>query len=118
MVRDRDLRARVVRLARDLLRAAHLHQLRLHLRIGLGDPADTGRLWALLGPLGATLQACQADAVHIEPYFGAAALAVDASGRAWLVPLQVLGLGLTFVTSPTAWRAWRAATQSAGAADG
>lgn len=36
--------------------AAHLHQFRLRMRLGLGDPADTGLLWAVVGPLNALAQ--------------------------------------------------------------
>ena len=48
-----EFRRRVYRFAGDLLRSTHMHQLCLRMRLGLGDPADTGRLWALVGPLSA-----------------------------------------------------------------
>jgi len=50
-LRDAALRRRVWRLIRDLRQAIRLQRGHLHARLGLGDPADTGRLWALLGPL-------------------------------------------------------------------
>mgnify|MGYP001470761102 CR=1 FL=1 len=42
------LRRRVFKFIRDIVRAMHARQLFVRMRIGLGDPADTGRLWACL----------------------------------------------------------------------
>lgn len=106
LLRDAAFRRRVMRLAHDLLAAAHLSALRLRLRLGLGDPADTGRIWALLGPLGATLRAIGAFDVHLEPEFMEAVLDFEAQGRGRLVPLHVVALGVAFALSPAAMRAW------------
>ena len=46
VVRQSGFRRRLYRLVKDLVRAAHLQRLRLRIRLGLGDPADTGRLSA------------------------------------------------------------------------
>lgn len=107
-LRRADFRRRLWRLARDLLHAARWQELILHLRLGLGDPADTGRLWALLGPLGAAAQGLRHAQVRIEPEFTDAVLELDAQGRLVLVPLQWLALALGFAVSPPSLRAWRA----------
>lgn len=65
-------------------------EFRLRLQLGLDDPADTGRLWALLGPLGALRGCLRAADVAIEPDFTEARLAFDAQGRVVLVPLRLL----------------------------
>lgn len=114
LLRDAALRRRVVRLARDVFAALHLRQLSLRARLGLGDPADTGRLWALLGPVHAAAQGRAGIELQIEPAFQDAVFEFDARGRCLLVPLQFLALAAAFVFSPATIRAW----QTARSADG
>lgn len=87
--------ARFRRRALSRLRAAidtvRWHGLHLRLRLGLEDPADTGRLWGLLGPLSAGLANLRAADIAIEPVFAGPALDFDARGRLVFVPLQLLG---------------------------
>lgn len=105
--RQAAFRERAVRFARDVLRAIHPQQLGLRLRLGLGDPADTGRLWALVGPLAAVAQALPHAEVRVEPEFLKPALEFETQGRLRVVPLQVLALVAAFVLSPPSIRAWR-----------
>ncbi len=112
MLRQQAFRRRIHRLARDLVRAAHVAPLRLRLRLGLGDPADTGRLWAVVGPLSAALDGLRGADVRIEPEFVEPVLELRADGRARVVPLQVLALAVSFALSPASIRAWRAARGS------
>ncbi len=107
LLRQDEFRRRLWRLLQDLLRALHVHNLALRLRLGLGDPADTGRLWAAVGPLGALLQAQRNVQLHIEPEFIDAVLEFETQGRLRLIPLQALGLALAFVLSPPSIQAWR-----------
>ena len=107
VLRQAPFRWRVLRLLRDLVAAVHLDRLRLNLRLGLGDPADTGRLWALLGPVAAMAQNRHGAEVRIEPEFMDAVLEFQAEGRMRLVPLQFLALVLGFALSPASIRAWR-----------
>jgi hypothetical protein len=105
-LRQAAFRRRVYRLVRDLVRAVHLHRLRLFMRLGLGDPADTGRLWAVVGPLNAVAQLCNAE-LRIEPEFVDPVLEFQADGRLLLVPLRFLILAIAFALSPPTIRAWR-----------
>jgi hypothetical protein len=107
VLRKAAFRRRVYRLARDLVRAAHLHELDLRMRLGLGDPADTGRLWAFVGPLNAATQNLRNARVRIEPEFMDAVFEVEAQGRCRLIPLQFLALAVAFALSPASIRAWR-----------
>ena len=109
-LRQPAFRRRALRLAVDLVRAAHLREFVLRLRLGLGDPADTGRLWAWLGPLAAALQSLRHAQVRLEPEFVDPVLEFELHGRARLVPLQWLALLVAFALSPPAWRAWQAAS--------
>jgi len=105
--RLRPFRRRIIRFVRDLWRAIHKRDLRLQLRIGLDDPADTGQLWALMGPLSAIAANSQAAEVSIEPDFMQSTLEFRSSGRIRLIPLQLLGLTLGLLLSPSFWRGMR-----------
>lgn len=104
--RDEALRRRMRRLIGDLWRAVGKRDLRLRIRIGLGDPADTGRLWAAVGPIRGMLASLPAD-VDIEPDFVDSTLAVDASGGIRVVPLRLVFLGVALFASPPVWRGLR-----------
>lgn len=107
VLRQAAFRQRVYRLVRDVIRAAHLRDFRLRLRVGLGDPADTGRLWALAGPVNAAAQNLRDAEVVIEPEFRGPTLEFETSGRLLLVPLQFLAIAIGFALSPASIRAWR-----------
>lgn len=107
VIRQPAFRSRLYRLVKDLARAAHLQQLGLRLRLGLGDPADTGRLWALMGPINAAAQDLRNAEVRIDPEFMEAVLEFDAHGRVVLIPVQLVALVVSFALSPQAVRAWR-----------
>jgi len=114
LVRQRAIRRRVYRFLRDMLRATHARDLTLRLRIGLGDPADTGRLWAAIGPLAGMAQNIPGAAVRIEPEFMDPAFEIESHGRFRLVPLQFLAIAAAFMLSPTMLRAWRQLWRGAG----
>jgi hypothetical protein len=97
-----DFRARSVTFLRDVLRAVRPRNVRLSARIGLDDPADTGRLWAALGPLGALL--AHRD-VRLEPGFDEACLRFRAAAHVRLIPAQLLFLIAAFLASPPVIRA-------------
>lgn len=105
-LKETAFRQRVYRLAGDLIRAVHPHRLRLLMRIGLGDPADTGRLWAVVGPLSAV--PLRNAELRIQPDFLDPVLEVEADGRLLLVPLSILILAIAFALSPPTIRAWSA----------
>jgi hypothetical protein len=112
VLRQADFRRRLWRLLNDFVAAAQFRELRLRLRLGLDDPADTGRLWALLGPLAAAAQNLRNAEVRIEPEFIDAALEFHAAGQLRLIPLQYVTLAIGFVLSPVSIRAWRTLASS------
>jgi hypothetical protein len=107
MLREAAFRRRLMRLFRDLFNAAHVRDLRVRLRLGLGDPADTGRLWALVGPLSAAAQRLANAQISVQPEFIDATLEFDVRGRMVIVPLQLLTVVMAFALSPPSIRAWR-----------
>lgn len=107
LIRQRRFRRRVFKFIRDILRATHGRDLFLRLRIGLGDPADTGCLWALVGPIAGLAQNLRSAVVRIEPEFVDPVLEIESHGQFRLVPIQFIALAAAFVLSPTMLRAWR-----------
>ena len=105
-LRQAAFRGRVYRLAGDLVRAIHVHRVRLRMRLGLGDPADTGLLWAVVGPVNAVAQWRDVD-VRIEPDFLEPVLELHAEGGVEIVPLRFVLLAIGFALSPPTIRAWR-----------
>lgn len=91
---------RVLKLARDLLRRVWIRYLDMDIRLGLDDPADTGRLWAVVGPLVAMLPLPPEASLAIEPEFAAEIFELDGEGRIRIIPLQVLLVLLVFFLSP------------------
>ena len=74
----------------------------MHARIGMEDPADTGRIWGLVGPLGMILS--ETD-IRLEPVFDDTCLCFRAAARVRLIPGQLMALLLGFLLSPAVLRA-------------
>ena len=100
-------RERILRFVSDVWRAIHKQNVRLLVRIGLGDPADTGQLWAMLGPLSGMLARVRDVNVALEPDFLDATLDVDSSGTVRVIPLEFAMLALGLLFSPPIWRGLR-----------
>ena len=100
-------RRRFYKFIQDLLRAAHARDLTLRARIGLGDPANTGQLWALLGPITAMTANIRAATIQIEPEFIDSIFEIHSHGKIRLVPLEFIALVIGFVLSPQSIHAWR-----------
>lgn len=103
-IRQKSFRDRVLRFIRDIWRAIDKRNLLLRIRIGLDDPADTGQLWALLGPLSGLLANIRQATIQIQPEFHESVFELDSSGRIRLIPLQMIGLTLALLLSPPFWR--------------
>ncbi len=104
---------RVLRLFGDLLHRIHIRRLELDLRLGLDDPADTGRLWGLIGPAAALLALPSAARVAVTPEFAEPLLYLDAHAEARIVPAALLMVLAAFLLSPPTLRAVRAAVRGA-----
>jgi hypothetical protein len=93
-------RYRVFKFVKDLLHIIHIAGFYIRLRLGLDDPADTGRLWAWLGPLAVFLSSLSNSMVQLEPDFQTEIVYLDSSGRMRIVPLQVFFTVFAFLFSP------------------
>lgn len=103
-LRQKPFRQRIIRFIRDLWHAVHKRDVRLHLYLGLGDPADTGRLWAFVGPVSAILANSREVSIEIEPDFHNTTLELNSSGSIRIIPLQLLSLVIGLLLSPLFWQ--------------
>jgi hypothetical protein len=103
-IRQPSFRRRILRFLSDAWRAIHKKNVRLLIRMGLGDPADTGQLWAVCGPISAMLAPLRDIRIAIEPDFLDATFEVDSSGTIRLIPLQFVILAFGLLFSPPMWR--------------
>lgn len=107
IVRQKAFRRRIIRFISDFWHAVHKRDIRLHVRIGLGDPADTGQLWAIAGPVAGILANVQEASIKIEPDFFDTTFEMDSSGNIRLVPLQIIYLAIALLLSPSVWQGIR-----------
>lgn len=103
-LRQSAFRRRLFRFASDVWHAIHKQHVVLRIRIGLGDPADTGQLWAVIGPLSGILATFQDALIEIEPEFIDAVFELDSSGNIRIIPLQLLYIAIGLLVSPAFWR--------------
>ena len=104
-------RQHVMKFIGNLIRIAHAQNLYLRLRIGLGDPADTGMLWAAMGPLSGMMKNLRGLTIDIEPEFIDAILEFEGRGHLTLIPIQFIALTIAFILSPKTIRFWRATSR-------
>ena len=97
-------RQRIIRFVNDFWRAIHKQDIDLRIRIGLGDPADTGLLWAFVGPAAGMLSNVQEAFIKIEPEFTETTFELDGSGNIRLIPLQMIFLIVGLLLSPPVWQ--------------
>jgi hypothetical protein len=105
MLRSEGFWPRLVRFASDLLNVIQVRMFRLRGRLGLEDPADTGRIWAFVGPLVATLAGARGTDIAIEPDFERAFLSVDGNAELRVIPIRALVVVILFIGSPATLRA-------------
>lgn len=108
VLRSEGFLARVLRLLGRLATRIYIRRLRLHVRLGLDDPADTGRLWGVVGPLAWAVPVPAGADVAIEPEFSGAVFRFDGEGAVRIVPIEILATVIAFALSPATWRALRA----------
>lgn len=104
VVRQKTFRRRIFRFISDCWRALQKKDVNLRVRVGLGDPADTGQLWAIVGPMAGILANVQQASIEIEPEFFDATFQVNSSGNIRLIPLQMIYLTAGLLLSPPIWQ--------------
>ena len=105
ILRTRGLLGQLRRLLWDILRRLNIRDLRINFRVGLDDPADTGLLFALIGPATFFLGSSRVHEIRIEPSFEDEAVFEGYfHGAVRLVPIQLAIPILRFVFSLAAMR--------------
>jgi len=105
MLRSPGFISLLIRMLRRLKACIHIRQLRLHILLGLDDPADTGQLWGMIGPLALAIPVPAGANVAIQPEFTGAAFLVDGEGAIRIIPIEIIGSLIAFALSPATLRA-------------
>jgi hypothetical protein len=121
ILRTRGLLRGLFFLLRDLLRALRPRRLRVEFVIGMEDPADTGRLAAVLAPLRVlfgrrTLGKASNVAIEVTPDFAGPRFQGYSSASVQFLPLRLMGLMIGFLFSPPVFRAMRGMMKPKGSA--
>lgn len=106
-VRHQPFRKRLYRFFSDLWRSVSKENIRIRTRIGLSDPADTGKLWAIVGPISGMVAGVRGVSFIIAPDFADETFVVDSRGRLQLVPLRIIIVVTGLLFSPVIWRGFR-----------
>jgi len=100
ILRTKGLLKQLKRLLRDVLRRLKIRDLRVDFRVGLDDPADTGLLFALIGPTIFFLGSSRVHEIRVQPSFEDEAVFEGyLSGALRSVPIQLVVPCLRFVFS-------------------
>lgn len=103
-LRIRAFRQRILKLLHDLWHAIHKREMQVQLQIGLDDPADTGQLWAVMGPLSAVLAQSRDVQIDIAPDFSESHFEFNSSGDIRIIPLQFIAIAVALLLSPAFWQ--------------
>ena len=104
-LRTKGLIKRVKILIKDVFNSLNIRQLKANFIIGLDNPADTGLLFAYVGPASVFLNNSKKYSISIEPSFEDEAILkgyIHAVIR--LIPLRVVISLLRFIFSPSVFR--------------
>lgn len=107
LIRQQAFRRRIIRYVGDLWYAVHKENVELHIRAGLDNPADTGQLWAILGPVSGVLANIKGASISIAPEFSDETFEIHSRGHIRVVPLQLLFLTIALLFSPPVWQGFR-----------
>jgi len=100
ILRTRGLLGQVKRLLKDVLRRLKIRDLTADITVGLGDPADTGLLFAVIGPATFFLGSSRVHEIRVRPSFEDEAVFEGyLSGALRLLPIQLVIPFLRFVFS-------------------
>ena len=100
ILRVKGLLRQIKILLKDILRLPRIRAIEADLKVGLGDPADTGLLFAFIGPAASFLGSSFRNVIKVQPSFtDDAILEGSLYGALRLRPFQVINPLLRFVFS-------------------
>ncbi len=109
ILRTRGFPGNSLKLARRLLRAVRVRELKLDLQIGLGDPAETGFLFGFVGPVLASVSSISSADINVEPVFHEQTMRGYCKGSIRVFPIRLVLAIVLFAFSLTTVRVVRAA---------
>lgn len=104
VIRQTSFRQRSIKFISDIWHAIQKKDVNLRVCLGLGDPADTGQLWALMGPVAGMLSNAKEVLIEIKPDFFDATFELDSAGSIRIIPLQLIYLTIGLILSPPIWQ--------------
>ena len=105
VLRTRGLLSQLKRLVKDVLSCFKIRNLFADFTVGLGDPADTGLLFAFVGPAASWLSSSLPCRIRVQPSFeDEGTLEGYSHGVVRLRPIQLVIPALRFAFSPAAMR--------------
>lgn len=90
VLKARDFLPRFLGFISDVSRLMNIRKLKLYLRIGLGDPADTGIFFATAGPTMVFLSRFPSIDIQIEPDFEQESLRCHLQGDLRIIPIKII----------------------------
>ncbi|MFC2017985.1 DUF2953 domain-containing protein [Chloroflexota bacterium] len=105
MWKARGFLPKVLRFIKDVFRLLNIRELKLYLRVGLDDPADTGMLFAVAGSATLFLRRYPSLDIQIEPDFERENLRGHLQGELRLIPIKFIRPVVRLVFSITTLRA-------------
>lgn len=107
VILNKTFRQRILRFISDVWHSIEKNNVEINVKAGLDDPADTGCLWAVIGPIAGYLNTLRQLSVSIEPNFVHAELALNSSGSVRFRPLKVILISIGLLLSPPFWQGVR-----------
>ena len=104
-------RHHILNFIKRIFHATNPKDLYLKFYIGLDDPADTGALWAIMGPISGLLINLESIKIELAPVFIDTVFEIESHGNFRFIPLHLMALILVFLLSPTTIQAWRTTQQ-------
>ncbi len=99
VLRTKGLPGQFKRLLKDIFSHLKIRDLEVNLRVGLDNPADTGQLFAFIGPAASRLNSAFPHRIRVEPVFNEAVFAGYLSGAVRLRPIRLAAPLLRFAFS-------------------
>jgi len=108
MLRTRGFLQKLTKFVKHVFQLLNVRELKLNLRVGLSDPAETGFLFAVIGPAMVYVKSLSSLDVHVEPDFEQENLRGYFQGDLRASPIQFVKPFALFLFSATTIRAIKA----------
>lgn len=108
VLRTRGFINRFFKFVRNIFRLLNIRELKLNCRVGFDDPAETGLLFAAIGPAMVFVKPLRLFDIQIEPDFDREILRGYCKGDVRVFPIRLVSTLVIFVCSPITIRAIKA----------